>query len=258
MVVFLFVDLIILCLSKLLGQLSAPPEPELPPSPPTSRSSSPAPRSKRKSSAIDSDYSKRQRISNVKDRSERRNVPPPTSVPRHSRPSSSSANYHRLSEPSEDGELREEPSAPSSHIVAETTVLAAAAVPIRRPRRERPDFIYFDELHRKYHEMGRSFKYSGDARFWSTFPASDKQYRPLLNPPPPNSPYHKYGGLIARLELVDALVCFTYSMWGKEYGRKACLPESWQTGDAFLSWCKTKWLKEDTVGDREAAFEGLM
>lgn len=241
-----------------MGQLSAPPEPELPPSPPVSRPSSPAPGSKRKSSTIDSDHSKRPRIGALPDRSGHRNVPPPASMVRHNRPSTSSINFNPHSEPSEDGELREESSAPPSHLTSKPVVLAAAAVPIRRPRRERPDHSHFDELHRKYYEIGRAFKFSGDARFWSTYPSNHKEYRPLLNPPPPNSQYHKYGGLIARLELVDALVCFTYSIWGKEYGRKACIPETWQTAEAFLGWCKGKWQTADTVGDREIAFQGLM
>jgi hypothetical protein len=117
---------------------------------------------------------------------------------------------------------------------------------------------HFDELHRKYYDIGRAFKYSGDARFWSTYPSTHKEYRPLPKPPPPNSLYHKYGGLIARLELVDALVCFTYGIWNKEYGRKACIADTWQTAQAFLSWCKSKWQTSDTVGNRETAFQGLM
>ncbi|EGO00043.1 hypothetical protein SERLA73DRAFT_106988 [Serpula lacrymans var. lacrymans S7.3] len=101
-------------------------------------------------------------------------------------------------------------------------------------------------------------KYSGDARFWSTYPATHKEYRPLANPPPPNSPYHKYGGLIARLELADALVCFTYSIWSRDYSRRSCFRETWATIEAFLGWCKHKWMAEDTIGDREKALLGLI
>jgi hypothetical protein len=114
-------------------------------------------------------------------------------------------------------------------------------------------------MHDIYHKYGRMLKYSGDARFWSTYPATHKEYRPLANPPPPNSPYHKHGGLIARLELVDALVCFTYSLWSKDFSRKSCFRETWATIEAFLGWCKNKWIAElDTIGDREKALLGLM
>lgn len=101
-------------------------------------------------------------------------------------------------------------------------------------------------------------KYSGDARFWSTYPSTHKEYRPLANPPPPNSPYHKYGGLVARLELVDALVCFTYSIWNRDFSRRGCHRETWATIEAFLGWCKNKWQSEDTFGDREKALLGLI
>jgi hypothetical protein len=241
-----------------LGPLSAPPAPELPPSPPASRSSSPAPGTKRKAPAADMDHNKRPRISGVADRSSQYHHRSPIPSSSHQSRTLIPNNHFSLrSEPAEDGEVREESSASSSRLPPSAAVLATT-VPIRRPRRDRPDHSHFDELHRKYYEIGRAFKFSGDARFWSTYPANHKEYRPLPNPPPPNSPYHTYGGLIARLELVDALVCFTYSIWSKEYGRRACIPETWQTAEAFLSWCKAKWDTQDTVGDREIAFLGLM
>lgn len=77
-------------------------------------------------------------------------------------------------------------------------------------------------------------------------------------PPPPNSQYHKFGAIIARLELVDALVCFAYSLWIKDYSKKACFHETWVTIEAFLGWCKNKWTTEDTFGEREKALLGLM
>jgi len=131
-------------------------------------------------------------------------------------------------------------------------------VPIRRPKRGKTDYRHHDTLHDKYHDAGRKLKYSGDARFWSTYPTTHKEYRPLPEPPPPNSPYHKHGGLIARLELVDALVCFTYAIWNKDYGRKNCYRTTWGTIDAFLFWCKQKWLAEECILDAEKAFIGLM
>lgn len=101
-------------------------------------------------------------------------------------------------------------------------------------------------------------KYSGDARFWSTYPPSHKEYRPLPDPPPPNSTYYKHGGLIARLELVDALVCFTYSLWNQDCARRHCSRQTWSTIDGFLVWCKAKWQSEECNNDAEKAFLGLM
>ncbi|KAF9012442.1 hypothetical protein BDQ17DRAFT_1343898, partial [Cyathus striatus] len=101
-------------------------------------------------------------------------------------------------------------------------------------------------------------KYSGDARFWSTYAPSHREFRPLANPPAPGSPYHKHGGLIARLELVDALVCFAYSIWNRDYCRRQCNRDTWRTIEAFLSWCKQKWHVEDAINDAEKAFLGLI
>jgi hypothetical protein len=100
-------------------------------------------------------------------------------------------------------------------------------------------------------------KYSGDARHWSTYSPQHKEYKSLPSPPPPNSPYHKHGALIARLELIDALICFTYSLWIKDYSKGVC-GVGWNTIEQFLSWTKSKWLAESTLGEREKAFLGLM
>lgn len=163
-------------------------------------------------------------------------------------------------EPCEDGEVREEPMVASSSRLPPAPVAAVAPnmVPIRRPKRGKTDYRHHDALHDKYHIAGRKLKYSGDARFWSTYPVTHREYRPLLDPPPPNSPYHKHGGLIARLELVDALVCFTFAIWNKDYGRKNCNRYTWRTIEAFLSWCKAKWQAEEGMIDAEKAFIGLM
>ena len=133
-----------------------------------------------------------------------------------------------------------------------------STVPVRRPKQGRRALRQFDLVHDRYYTAGRQLKYSGDARFWSTFPSSHREYRPLPNPPPLNSPYHKYGGLIARLELVDALICFTYALWNKDYSRRCCIVDSWTTTTAFLAWCKTKWQAEEVSTDGEKALLGLM
>ncbi|KAJ3534924.1 hypothetical protein NMY22_g6715 [Coprinellus aureogranulatus] len=89
--------------------------------------------------------------------------------------------------------------------------------------------------------------------------SDNREYRPLADPPPPNSPYHKHGGLIARLELLDALLCFTYAIWNKDYGRHACNKDTWSTIQAFLSWCQAKWAgQQEGISDAEKAFIGLI
>ncbi|KIK94982.1 hypothetical protein PAXRUDRAFT_141717 [Paxillus rubicundulus Ve08.2h10] len=249
---------------EILGPLAAPLPPDLPPSPPSSRSNSPAPSAlKRKHDPYqDSDATKRSRISHVSDNSSQQHHhhhyhPPPPPPPSLHRPSNQPSNFNLRSEPSEDGEVREEMASITSRAPALSVL--PSFVPVRRPRRGKIlSSQDFDAIHHKYHLAGRLLKFSGDARFWSTYPASHKEYRPLSHPPPPNSKYHKYGAIIARLELVDALVCFAYSLWVKDYSKKACFRETWVTIEAFLGWCKNKWTTEDTFGEREKALLGLI
>ncbi|KIJ68011.1 hypothetical protein HYDPIDRAFT_25460 [Hydnomerulius pinastri MD-312] len=249
---------------EILGPLTAPLPPDLPPSPPSSRSNSPAPPAvKRKHDpSQDLEATKRPRISNVSESSSQQphhhhyHHPPPPPPPSLQRSSNQASNFNLRSEPSEDGEVREESASMTSRVPALS--VSPSSVPVRRPRRGKISATEFDAIHQKYHHHGRLLKFSGDARFWSTYPASHKEYRPLSHPAPPNSSYHKYGGLIARLELVDALVCFAYSLWIKDYSKKACFRETWVTIEAFLGWCKNKWTTEDTFGDREKALLGLI
>ncbi|KAK0212789.1 hypothetical protein DFS33DRAFT_1269501 [Desarmillaria ectypa] len=248
-----------------IGDLATPLAPTLPPSPPASRASSPAPGSKRKPDpSLAQEPSKRPRTSSVSSRS----YPQPPRAANSTQPPAAHRSSNPLppvdpaarSEPCEDGEVREDlplppPPPPSS---TEAVNVVSSFMPVRRPKRGRPYTRHFDQLHDKYHNAGRQLKYSGDARFWSTYPSSHREYRPLPNPPPLNSPYHKYGGLIARLELVDALICFTYSLWNKDYNKRSCIVDSWTTITAFLSWCKQKWQTEEASNDGEKALLGLI
>lgn len=222
---------------QILGTLSAPLPPELPISPPLSRSPSPSPPNKRKLPATsDSEKLKRPRT-----------LPP----------------QPLKAEPTEDGELREE--SPTSSLaesiqpsIPAPQTASSATVPVRRPRRGRGDAVRAMETKEKYHAYGKILKYSGDARFWSTYPPNHRHYRPLANPPPVGSPYHKNGNLIARLELVDALVSFAYSIWSNEYFHNDCVSDTWGNISEFLAWCKAKWSSEDTQGEQEKAFLGLV
>lgn len=266
---------------QILGTLATPLPPNLPPSPPASRPASPLPGSKRKSDgSTEQEHIKRPRANSISDRAPHHPQPPPPpqqpqiqhhhhhlpttqNPPIHLRAPPLNPVYASRTEPCEDGEVREDPQIPTSAHAATAPQVPIPApppstVPIRRPKRGKPPLRYFDSLHDKYHNAGRMLKYSGDARFWSTYPATHREYRPLLDPPPPSSLYHKHGGLIARLELVDALVCFTYSIWNRDYPRRSCNRETWSTIEAFLAWCKQKWQSEEGINDAEKAFVGLM
>jgi len=74
-------------------------------------------------------------------------------------------------EPSKDGEVREEQLSAPVPIAHGSLV----DVPVRRPKKGKPTLRHFDALHDKYHSHGRMLKYSGDSRFWSTFPTGHRE-----------------------------------------------------------------------------------
>ncbi|CAK5281590.1 unnamed protein product [Mycena citricolor] len=232
---------------ELIGELSAPLLPStLPISPPASRSASPSPL-KRKAAPPPAESKKRLRTESD------RSLPEEGELAEDMKPiaSTSGSSMPRPAVASNDtaaNSARAPPLPPAS----------PSTVPVRRPRAGKISLRLCDNLHNQYHNAGRMLKYSGDARFWSTYSPSHKEYRPLANPPPLNSPYYKHGGLIARLELLDALVCFTYSIWNRDYSRRVCNRDTWQTIEAFLVWCKQKWQSEESTPDAEKAFLGLI
>ncbi|THH30415.1 hypothetical protein EUX98_g3782 [Antrodiella citrinella] len=239
---------------EILGPLGNPLPPQLP-SPPASRHNSPASAGSKRKADPQSEQStnKKPRTSSISDTARR--IPPSAPQPdlnSHSK----QAPTLRSDPPSEDGELRED----SAVVVHDPAPVLQSNVPVARQRRGSTlPSRYHDDLHDKYHSFGRQLKYSGDTRLWSTFSPRDPGYRPLLNPPHPGSPYHKFGNLVGRLELVDALVCFAYSLWNKDYGRKACHRPSWSTIESFLSYSKHKWEQAQSSADeREKAFIGLI
>ncbi|TDL14109.1 hypothetical protein BD410DRAFT_284978, partial [Rickenella mellea] len=164
----------------------------------------------------------------------------------------------------DEAELHEEHAASRhTHLPTDTATSSSNAalpthyMPVRRPRRGKPTMAEFDRLSDFYHNLGRKFKYSGDARFWSTLPPRHKEFRPLFNPPAPGSPYHTAGSLMSRLELVDALLCFVYALWCIDTGHNRCSQSNWMSVGPFLSWCKQMW-QQGNHGAREKAFFGLV
>ena len=130
-------------------------------------------------------------------------------------------------------------------------------IPVRRPRRGKLSDAEFETIHDIYYALGRQFKYSGDRRFWSTFVPNHKHYKPLTTPPSPGTAYHTHGALMSRLEMLDALLCFVYSLWAQDHSKKRYNRIVWETQFGFLSWCKQKWV-QDNITVREKAFAGLM
>ncbi|XP_006461212.1 hypothetical protein AGABI2DRAFT_185498 [Agaricus bisporus var. bisporus H97] len=211
---------------RILADLPRPLSQDLPLSPPASRPSSPAPGNKRKSVDSDNLATKRLRTSSLSDRHGHPfhhlpTLPPASSAAPPSLHFPSASNTTARSEPCEDGEVPEDPPPPPHGSAADCALYHPNTVPIRRPKRGRPPHKYYDDLHDKYYQAGRLLKYSGDARFWSTYPPSHKEYRPLAHPPPVNSLYHKHGG------------------------------ETWDTINAFMTWCKGKWLTQTQFHEAE-------
>ena len=131
-------------------------------------------------------------------------------------------------------------------------------IPVRRPRRGRPDPAELERLHDYHHKAARKFKYSGDARFWSTYPSNAKFFKPLANPPPPGSAYHTYGELMSKLELLEALIGFVYAMWIQDYSRNRCADSSWASTAQFITWTKQKWQNDKNLDQRQSMFFSLM
>ncbi|EIN11563.1 hypothetical protein PUNSTDRAFT_141891 [Punctularia strigosozonata HHB-11173 SS5] len=247
---------------EILGAISAPLPPTLPPSPPASRTSSPAPGSKRKHASDpdkDADKPKRPRTTIP-------NGAAPTDRPRQSQPQHRPTNLRTDS--AEDGEVRDDAPRPSTTTAATTTATAAAAIssppstnalaPIRRPRRGKFDKARVDTMYQNLYGAARLLKYSSEARLHSTYPVSAPEHKPLPNPPPPDSTYHQHGGMIARLEGLDALICFTYASWARDMLRKGCDRKAWEGVLGLMGWWTSRWAPSDSVGERERALLGVI
>lgn len=130
-------------------------------------------------------------------------------------------------------------------------------MPVRRPRRGKQTREDYEQYYEKYHSRARILKYSGERRFQSTYPPHHKQYSPHPDPPAPGTPYHTHGGLMSRLELMEALLHFVFALWCRDYAVDGCQSKNWNSVTSFLAFCKQKWKQENT-GARESAFEGLM
>ena len=77
--------------------------------------------------------------------------------------------------------------------------------------------------------------------------------------PDPNSSYATNSLLIARLELIDSLLHYVYSIWCKEYGesKPTCHRAGWRTTEDAIQKTERKVMAESR-DDRERAFLGLM
>ncbi|KAJ8480883.1 hypothetical protein ONZ51_g6354 [Trametes cubensis] len=233
---------------QILGPVSAPLPPDLPPSPPASRESSPALGLKRRH---DSDPEN--------GRSKKPRVAPPSSSSRprtnsQSRAAPAATPSSSRHEPSEDGEVKEESS--SSHTSLPTGF--PSFMPVRRPRRgDNIPTSDWDAVYEKCFANARKLRFSALARVAAAHPSTSKEYRPLRNPPHPNSSYAKHSLLMARLELIDSALHFVYGLWCKDYSVRTCYRAAWRTVDAFMKPTKSK-VAGESHDEREKAFIGLL
>ncbi|KAI0356245.1 hypothetical protein OH77DRAFT_1401185 [Trametes cingulata] len=238
---------------QILGPVSAPLPPELPPSPPASRESSPALGLKRRhdSEAEQGRNSKKPRVSAASSSSSSRPRPSPqTRPPSAAAAAPSTSSRH---EPSEDGEVKEE--SPSGPSVSPTVF---TFMPVRRPRRgDNIPTSEWDSVYEKCFAKARMLRFSALARVAAAHPSTSKEYKPLRIPPNPNSSYAKHSLLIARLELIDSLLHFVYGLWCKDYSARQCYRAAWRTVNEFLQLTKKKLLTE-SHDEREKAFVGLL
>ncbi|KAI0029656.1 hypothetical protein K488DRAFT_88511 [Vararia minispora EC-137] len=172
--------------------------------------------------------------------------------------------YPQRSDQVEEGELPDDlpPPTPAASRVPlpspSTSSPPIENLPIARPRKRlRRDDPTFQQLHDRYFKYGRMLKYSGDCHYLASFSPSHKDYKPLANPPPPSDPYHQRSALLGRLELVDAIICFAYSLWAKDYSQNICNAESWRSLNSFLSSTKVRW-QTDNTSELDRAFLGLI
>jgi hypothetical protein len=133
-----------------------------------------------------------------------------------------------------------------------STSAATAFVPVRRLRlQQRPGRVEMDNRHHRFYNEARALKYSGTSRLSSTYPRNHKHHISLPTPPPEGSPYYTHAVVLARLELVDAMISFCYAMW--------CRSSPTNPNRPCFDWCQLndymQWLKS-TVADHEADFVG--
>ncbi|TFY52766.1 hypothetical protein EVJ58_g9825 [Rhodofomes roseus] len=120
----------------------------------------------------------------------------------------------------EDGEVRD------GLPIYRNSIAVVSNVPVRRPRRRQVPPGYWEDM-------------------------------ALPDPPPAGTAYHKFGHLMARLEYVDALLCFTYALWCIDIGNNACFRQNWPLVLKFVEQAKTQWRCDDGE-DWERAFHGLI
>lgn len=133
-----------------------------------------------------------------------------------------------------------------------------APMPIVRPRRrlERSNDIWSRKA-AEYRELARKLKFSGEAHNAASFTPNSSSYKALRNPPPPGDPYHQHMSLMARLELVDSLVCFAYSLWLSDYSARSCNTLAWRSSVPLINVVSQLWTT-DAVDEREKCFNGLV
>ncbi|KIJ39443.1 hypothetical protein M422DRAFT_49592 [Sphaerobolus stellatus SS14] len=187
----------------------------------------------------------------------RRKLPPDASEPPSSKVARTSLHHSDVHQSAQSQDIRsapptrkdEEPVASTS--TAPPPTATAAPIPTAPTpggpesapfvhRRGKPTSADFSRLYDRYLNQGKQLKYSSETRTQTTAGASKAN-----------------NSVIARFEMLDGLLNFTYAMWCRDMADGKIHHTMWDTIDQFLKWVRTRWETHDTKGNM-LAFIGLI
>ncbi|GJJ06174.1 hypothetical protein Clacol_000363 [Clathrus columnatus] len=116
-------------------------------------------------------------------------------------------------------------------------------------RRGKPTTQEYSRFHDRYLGCGKLLKQSAQDRM--RIPPESGRNRP-------NSSQLAHLGFIARIEAIDGLLNFAYSIWCKDMSEGRCHQSLWETLDAYTAWVRNRWEVSDARGDAQRAFVGLI
>lgn len=135
-------------------------------------------------------------------------------------------------------------------------ILATAPTPGAAPetssfshRRGKPSAAEFARFCDRYMSYGKLLKASAEERMRVVSESEKSRANPTQL---------SHLSLISRVEAVDGLLNFTYSIWCKDMEEGRCRQSLWDSLDPYLQWVRSKWESAETRGDAQRAFLGLM
>lgn len=116
-------------------------------------------------------------------------------------------------------------------------------------RRGKPSAAEFSRFYDRYLSYGKLLKASAEERMRIVLESEKSRA---------NSTQLSHLSFISRIEAVDGLLNFTYSIWCKDMTEGRCHQSLWDTLERYLQWVRSKWESSETRGDAQRAFLGLM